>query len=416
MNEELKILDKIASTSSKLDKAQLLVSNNTNTRLADLLDAVFNYKRKFFIKKLEMPLPHEEELDNHDDFIKILKVLESGMHRGDSAKNIVEQFFILCNEQQQLWYYRVLTKDLKAGFSVDTAIENGFDKIPVFDVMLAKDGKLNKNLDTLMKSGGYASKKMDGYRCLADVRDGFCTLFSRNGTEYANFQSIEQQLVKCFPTDKYIFDGEIMSDDFQSMQKSAFANKRGTTIGDVKYHIFDIIPVAEWDSGKFKETKSARYARLKKMFDDGIFKETNMVLVEHEFVNSYSKILELEAKWLAEGFEGAMWVPDVPYYLGKKSNKMLKFKTFKSQDVRILGFNEGEAGSKFEGTLGCVTVMQENGLPCDCGSGFNDADRAHIWANQKSFISKMFEAKYQELTPDGKMRFPVFIRWRNDKK
>ncbi len=410
---ELNILETIESTSKTSLKSATLQNNNTNSRLADLIDAALNYKRKFFIKKVDMPNPIANEEDLHCEFIQLLNVLESASHRGDAAKQMVESFFAKCTNSQQKWYYRVLTKDLKAGFSAETAKKCGFD-VPLFDVQLAKDGKLNKKLETLMKSGGYASKKFDGYRCLADIDGDTCTLYSRSGTVYVNFPDIEQALIETFRgKGRTILDGEIMSDNFQAMQRSAFASSRGTTVGDVKYHIFDTVPVTEWETQVFSTKKSQRYKTLKDMFDTGVISKPNLVLVEHTYVNSVDDILKLEKQWLSEGYEGAMWVPDIPYYLGKKSNKMLKFKTFQSEDVTIIGFNKGEAGTKYENTLGSFICRQENGKTCDCGSGLSDEDRDYIWNHQSEFLGRIFEAKYQEKSQHDCMRFPIFKRWRD---
>ena len=408
---ELQILTAISNVSSKNAKIDLLKAACNNTRMQDLLDAAFNYNRKFLIKNWNITTPTLIEQDKHSEFIHLIKYLESGEGRGDTAKTKVEHFFSELSSEQQKWYSRIIRKDLKAGFSAETAAKCGFD-IPIFNVMLAKDGNKMKNLSTFIAKGGYASKKLDGYRCLAFVINGEVTLYSRNGTIYENFPSIEQALQQCCGTDNYIFDGEIMSDDFQSMQKSAFASKRGTTVGDVKYHIFDLIPHNEWVNQKFITKKSLRINNLCNFFENHV--DTSLLQqVEQELVDSLSSLKNKEQLYTSQGYEGAMFVPDIPYYFGKKANKMIKIKTMLSMEVEITGFNEGEANSKYAGTLGAFTVKQENGLTCKVGSGLSDDDRNYIWSNLDKFIGRIFEAKYQELSNDNIMRFPVFIRWRD---
>ena len=281
--------------------------------------------------------------------------------------------------------------------------------------MLAKDGKICKKLDEMIATGGYVSKKFDGYRCLAEVDSGAVTLYSRNGTIYDNFPSVVEALSKVFPVGKHVFDGEIMSDDFQSMQKTAFAGKKGRQVGDVKYCIFDCVPHQEWITGKFKTNKKERITWLKLSTED-IALPKQLEIVEQKWVDSMDEIKKLEREYIAQGFEGAMFLPNIPYYVGKKSNKMLKFKTMVSQDVEIVGFYNGDADSKYKDILGGLTVKQEDGIFCDCGSGFSDADRDYIWNHQNEFMGRIFEAKYQEIGSNGKMRFPIFTRWRDDKK
>ena len=411
---ELSILEQIDGVSGKNDKLKILKDNKDNKRLATLLDAALNFNRKFHIKKFdENQVKCDEIPDNYSYFTEIvLDKLENRHWTGNDAIECVENFFKLCNPLEQKWYARILRKDLKAGFSVDTAVKAGFKNIPTFDVMLAKDGNKQKKLEELVSEGVYISPKLDGYRCLAVVDNGNVTLYSRNGTEYINFPTIVESLQKCFPTGQYVFDGEIMSDDFQSMQKSAFANKRQTTVGDVNFSIFGYIPFSEWAAQKFKmltiDRMEALYA-LSNKFD------SNLKLVQQIREFDLSRVYELQAYFEKQGYEGAMALPNIPYYLGKKTNTLVKFKTMQSQDCVVTGIYEGKPGTRLEGSMGGIIVRQENGETCDCGSGFTDEDRKVMWENPELYIGNIVEIKYQELSKDGIMRFPIFMRWRNDK-
>lgn len=410
---ELRILQELESASGKNDKARILETNKDNQRLFELLDAGLNFFRKFHIHKFDMPhaVSDSHEVDVHANFLFTLSELENRNVTGNDAKSLVESFFGVCTAEQQKWYTRVIQKDLKIGVSVKTAAK--YFNIPTFDVMLATDGKKCKKLGQIIEGGVYASPKLDGYRCLAVIAGGSVTLYSRNGSVYTNFPIIEQQLLSMVSEDiNLVLDGEIMSDDFQSMQQSAFASTRGTTVGDVTFHIFDYIPYSEWQSGKFKMKKSDRLTLLNKM-DKVIKGRDNIVLVDQERVDSIDRVLQLEKQYMALGYEGVMVVPDIPYYKGRKSNKLMKFKTMLSQDCEIVGFYEGTAGTRNEGRLGGLVLKQENGLTCECGSGFSDEDRDYIWRNQSQFLGRTAEVKYQELTNHNVMRFPIFMRWRD---
>jgi DNA ligase-1 len=415
MTNEFQILQSLEQATGKNEKADILNSNKDNQRLFELLDAGLNFFRKFHIHKFDTPksLNLLSDAHAHVELMKVLNELENRQVTGNSAISRVESFLELCSKEQQKWYSRVINKDLKIGVSVKTAAKY-FD-IPTFDVMLATDGKKCKKLGQIIEGGVYASPKLDGYRCLAVIAGGSVTLYSRNGSVYTNFPIIEEQLLSMVSEDvNLILDGEIMSDDFQSMQQSAFASTRGTTVGDVTFHIFDFIPYSEWQSGKFKMKKSDRLTLLNKM-DKVIKGRNNIVLVDQERVDSIDRVLQLEQKYMAMGYEGVMVVPDIPYYKGRKSNKLMKFKTMLSQDCEIVGFYEGTAGTRNEGRLGGLVLKQENGLTCECGSGFSDEDRDYIWNNQSQFLGRTAEIKYQELTNHNIMRFPIFMRWRDDK-
>lgn len=415
MLNELDVLQRIYCESSKNAKIDILRSNRDNAKLSDLIDAALNYNKTYNINKIELDestVTTSDEKDLHDEFMLLLNKLEKRVITGNIARSEISSFMNRCSNRQATWYMRVLRKDLKAGFSAETAVDAGFN-VPIFDVMLAKDGKSCSKLKEIVDKGVYASPKFDGYRCLAVINEGKVTLYSRSGTEFENFPSIIDSLERSFPSSSIVLDGEIMSDDFQAMQKSAFASKRGTTVGDVKYFVFGYVPYKEWVSKVFTMKTSER---LHELFNISKSFEDNVVLVDQKLINNLNDAYAYESECMSKGFEGAMLLPDIPYYLGKKSNKLLKLKTMQSQDCRVVGFYRGEDDSRNQDVLGGIEVVQENGVLCRCGSGFNDQDREYIWHNKDKFLGRIVEIKHQELTKDGTMRFPIFMRWRNDKK
>lgn len=410
---ELDVIELLSNTSSTTAKAKILQDNKGNQNLIELLEAAYNYKRKYFVKKFEAKLTKSDEsgfIDIHTMFIDMLKKLETRTIVGNEAKATVELFLSYCTPLQSKWYSRILRKDLKAGIATDEVAK--ITTIPVFDVLLAKDGKSCKKAAEIIAKGVYLSPKFDGYRCLAVIENNHVTLFSRNGTIYENFPAIEEALLKSFSNINIVFDGEIMSNDFQSMQKSAFASKRGTTVGDVKFHIFDTLDISEWNSLTFKEKKGSRYERLVSLSQSF---HTGLELVKQDLVFTMKEVLDAEILFMAQGHEGAMTCPDIPYWLGKKSNTMLKWKTMVSEDCEIIGFYEGKEDTRNRGRLGGFQLRQEDGQTCECGSGFSDEDRDYIWNNREEFLGRTVETKYQEKTNHGIMRFPVFIRYRDDK-
>lgn len=413
------ILEQLEKATGSNEKVKILKANKDNAELVDLLDAALNFKRKFFIKKFDMP----QRLDDgnpigHPEFMFLLDSLQRRAITGHEAKNAVQAVLSDCTEMQQKWYSRVILKDLKCNFGISLCEKAGIE-IPEFEVMLAKDGKECKKLKEILSAGVYASPKFNGYRCLAVSIDGEVTLYSRNGVEYLNFPSIVESLEKIgkeFGGD-FVLDGEIMSDDFNAMQQTALSSKSNKTVGDVYYAVFGWIPSEEWAAQEFVVPTQQRLERLNAWFGNfPVDYAPNIKLVEHKLLYTLEEALQYEKDCLALKYEGAMLLPNIPYYLGKKTNKLLKLKTFFSMDCPILEIYAGEAGKEFEHTMGGVTVMQENGVKCDCGSGWSIADRDYMWTHQNEFIGRIIEIQYQEIQkPHNRMQFPTFQRFRDDK-
>jgi DNA ligase 1 len=406
----LEVLELLENTSSTSEKQKILSVNKGNTELVELLDAALNFKRKFFVKKFS-PALGKGSGATHILFMKLLDSLSKREITGNAAREAVSSFMYFCNPLQLKWYSRILTKNLRAGFGLTEANKAGYN-IPDFDVMLAKDGKECKNLQKIVGEGVYVSPKLDGYRCLAICSFGEVQLYSRNGTIFENFPTIAETLESLCQDSSFILDGEIMSDDFNAMQQTAMSSKSKKSVGDVKYHVFGWIASDEFNTGNFKMPTKQRLDNLTAFFkaNPGL---TNVVQVQQDLVYKVDDILYLELQYLSQGLEGAMALPNIPYYLGKKSNRLMKFKTMLSQDCKVVGLYEGEG--KHAGRMGGLKLIQENGLPCDVGSGFTDEDREVIWKDPSCAVGRTAEVKFQELTPDGAMRFPVFMRWRNEK-
>lgn len=410
---EFEILEQIELTSGTNDKKAILKEHANNTRLFDLLNCAFNFFKKYHIKKVDVVGFNQITRDKHDEFMTILQILETRQVTGQAAKTLVENFLSDCDIKQQKWYTRVLQKDLKMGVSITTAQSCGFN-IPKFDVMLAKDAKKMKKAKSVVENGVYVSPKYDGYRCLAIWDGKEINLYSRNGSHYTNFPELHNALYEALQNaEPIVLDGEIMSNDFQSMQKSAFASVRGTTVGDMVYHVFGCIDYNEWIRDSFRMITSERLGYLQCYYETHLQNLPNVELVQQTYTNDWETILTLEAKYLEQGLEGAMALPaDCPYYKGRKTNKLMKFKTFHTMDCKVEEYYEGTG--KFIGTLGGIRVRQEDGKTlCGVGSGFTDADRDFIWRNFGEIQGRIAEIRYQEITDDGVMRFPTFVRWRD---
>jgi DNA ligase 1 len=116
--------------------------------------------------------------------------------------------------------------------------------------------------------------------------------------------------------------------------------------------------------------------------------------------------------WVSQGYEGIMVKDRSAVYNFGRNWSVMKFKAFFDADVRIIGFNEGTG--KHVGKLGSFQVDYK-GVMVRVGSGLNDELRDCIWENKNNFIDRIIEVRYQEETPDGSLRFPTFVCFRNDR-
>jgi len=186
--------------------------------------------------------------------------------------------------------------------------------------------------------------------------------------------------------------------------------KDDVDLRDTYLALFDYLPIEEWDSKETVLSCSDRYAELERRIQK---KTQHLKLVPRDKVTAeYAPIKELHDKYVAQGYEGAMVKDLDASYLFGRGHEVMKLKAFFDADLKIEGFIEGTG--KHEGKLGSVLVKYE-GVEVQIGSGFNDELREQIWADRDSFLGRVIECRYQEVTPDGSLRFPTFKCFRNDR-
>jgi len=94
-----------------------------------------------------------------------------------------------------------------------------------------------------------------------------------------------------------------------------------------------------------------------------------------------------------------------------------KLKPTKTVDCVVIGFTKSESDTKY-GALKAVQVAVRDNHKlvkiASVGSGFSDDFRWEI--KPETLLGRVCEVKYDCVAANGKLNFPRFIRWRDDKK
>jgi len=301
---------------------------------------------------------------------------------------------------------RILKSDLRCGAGT-TLFRKFIPEIPVHEPMLC-----GKDFDKFMKvAGSYdnvvTSIKLDGVRVWAIVTGESVRYVSRNGKEFPNFDIFNEHLVSIvkemnLTEPQVIFDGEVITKD-KDFQKglTQFRRLTGATKDIFEFRIFDIV-----SDKPFTE----RYELLKEYFVEDFEVNRPIVnLVYHSrHLNDKESIFKLLDQVIDEGEEGlVVKTLNGPYEM-KRSNHWCKLKRFYTEDLPVVGMEYGTG--KYKDKLGAL-ICDFNGVEVNVGSGYDDYERTELMLNMPSMI----EVKYQEITKDGSLRFPVFMRVREDK-
>ena len=352
------------------------------------------------------------------EFLTVSNSLESRDLTGNEARERVQS---LCdqatNEQWNDWYRRILIKDLRCGVTEKTINKHSQMKVPVFECMLADDSKKHEKK---LKGKVFLEPKLDGVRVIVvcDVNKDTVTLYSRNGKELINFPRIQEQFDSMLDQlpQSMVFDGEVMSDDFQALMKEIH-RKEGAQTDDAVLNLFDCLPLTEFKNGGYKLPLHTRKRELEQFKFGPNIKLVEWVQVDLD--NDYDRFVDYNKLCVDKGYEGIMVKPIEGPYECKRSSLWLKVKPFIEVSLKVIDVEEGTGRNA--GRLGALIVEgtdMDKFIRTNVGSGLTDQDRDEYWKSKDKLIGQIVEVRADAITQnqdaDGEwsLRFPRFLRFR----
>ena len=424
MNDPWKIIKELESDNSRLFKESVVEKNLNNLDFQEGLSMCLDPLITFGVKQVP-----ESEQDGDglkwDDFKKDVDLLIERERTGHAARDLIIDLMSSAKKDQwNDWYRRILIKDLRCGVSEKTVnnVAKRMDlefKVPIFSCMLAHDGAKHPKK---IKGDCLVEYKYDGVRVIAIVKNGKATLYSRNGKIFHNFPHIENALSKP-EYNNIVFDGEVMSDDFQALMKQVY-RKSGAQTDDAYLALFDILPLKEFNEGISKLSSIERKEELNKLsksFENAI-KLVDYEVINFDEKNGQDKFASMNKEALEKGFEGLMIKPNDNYYECKRSHAWLKIKPFIEVTLKIIDIQEGTG--KHSGKLGAFHVEGDDDgkfFSLSVGSGLTDEEREKFWASKDKLIGRLVEIRADAITQsiEGEhysLRFPRFKNFRGFKK
>ncbi|PZM78011.1 MAG: ATP-dependent DNA ligase [Candidatus Melainabacteria bacterium] len=291
------------------------------------------------------------------------------------------------------------------------------------------------------KEGWVFEPKFDGIRAIAYVSGGDVKILSRRGLDLT---SRYPELIESLEKNKndIVLDGEIVAFDekgrtsFQLLQQASGLRGRGALDRSkknipIRFYVFDILSV----DGKKTIAKplTDRKALLKRYLV-----ESNDVRRVDDLGTDGNKAF---LACMENGLEGVIAKKvDSLYLPGKRVPTWLKLKAAKTSEFLVCGYTEGK-GSREDSfgalVLGVINSDDQLVYAGSVGTGFNDSTREKLFKVMQPLKTStcpfsvrpmakaiaswlkpemVVEIKYAEWTMDNKLRMPVFLQVRTDKK
>jgi DNA ligase-1 len=421
MTKPWNIIQELESDNSRLKKEAIIrrESDAENIDFFNGVGAALDGFRTFGIQKVPTAKKDGKGL-NPALFWDMVKRMEDRTLTGNSMRDIVQE---MCDdskmEEWNDWYRRILIKDLRCGVTHKTVNKNSTIKVPVFECMLADDSKKHEKK---MTGDVYVEPKLDGVRVITicDVDKDEVRMYSRNGKELNNFPKIQEQFDSMLDqmSESMVFDGEVMSDDFQTLMREIH-RKGGAKTDDAVLNVFDCIPLWAFMEGGYSASLQTR----KEMMDEYEF-GPNISKVEFVRMNldeddGQKQFADYNKLCIDKGFEGIMVKPMAGVYECKRSSLWLKVKPFIEVSLTVKNVEEGTGRNA--GKLGALIVEGvDDGklIKTNVGSGLTDTDRETFWKAKDKLIGQIVEVRADAITQnqDSKdewsLRFPRFLRFR----
>lgn len=304
----------------------------------------------------------------------------------------------------------IIDKDIetRANSTLINKVMHNF--IPEFKVALAKAYE-EKAVD-FDRETWYASRKLDGVRCITRIENGNVSFFSRTGKDFETLSILADAILGA-GIDNLVLDGEIClvddngKEDFQGILKAI--RKKGGTIENPKYFIFDCLTPAEFDARESGTKLSERQQRIPTI--------QGCEALNHYEMFTESDLSAMQTKAKKFGWEGVMLRKDVGYK-GKRTSDLLKLKKFKDAEYKVIRtINDDmrffEDGKDVTRETMAAVVIYHKGYEVKVGSGFSKNEREVYYNDPDKIVGQMITVQYFEETTNQKdssisLRFPTF--------
>jgi len=245
-------------------------------------------------------------------------------------------------------------------------------------------------------------------------------MYSRNGKELNNFPKILEQFDDMLDqmSESMVFDGEVMSDDFQTLMREIH-RKGGAKTDDAILNVFDCLPLEEFKEGASPNNIKTRKILLDQFNFGPNISKVEFVKMDLDDDDGQKQFADYNKLCIDKGFEGIMVKPIKGIYECKRSSLWLKVKPFIEVSLTVVATEEGTGRNV--GKLGALIVEgKDDGkfIKTNVGSGLSDADREEFWTAKDKLIGQVVEVRAdaitqnQNATDEWSLRFPRFLRFR----
>lgn len=278
------------------------------------------------------------------------------------------------------------------------------------------------------RPGWVYEEKYDGYRIVAYKEGDRVTLLSRNAKDRTETFSVVAAAVASLPARTLALDGEVVLFDRRNVSRFQLLQNMGSP---PKYAVFDCL----YRDGRDlrNEPLTARRAEIEKVVGKPAGK-SNTIFLSARLADNGLKAYDVAKR---KGFEGVLAKDQSAPYIQGRSRLWLKFKVHQEDEFVVVGYT-APAGSRqhFGALLLGAYAGGKLHYVGKVGTGFSQDMLASLFRKFQPYVRAkptvidpprekgvtylaprlVAQIAYGEWTNDQKLRQPVFLGLRDDKK
>jgi len=274
------------------------------------------------------------------------------------------------------------------------------------------------------KPGWIYEEKYDGYRILAYKEGERVTLVSRNGNDRTATYASVARAIQQLGIGTLLLDGEVVAFDGQGISRFQLLQEGSKATA---YAVFDCLYSAGRDLRH--EALEIRRPAAESAIDNA-----KGLMISRRLAENGLEAFQAAKK---KGYEGIVAKDLSSPYIEGRSSKWLKVKLHQEEEMVIGGFTKPEGSRRYFGAL--LLGAYESGelrYVGKVGTGFNENTLASLYRKFKPLVQSkpafvdpprengvrylrpklVAQISFQEWTADRKLRQPVFLGLRDDKR
>ena len=272
--------------------------------------------------------------------------------------------------------------------------------------------------------GWIYEEKYDGYRILAYKEGDRVTLLSRNGNDRTATYASVARAIQQLRIPAVLLDGEIVAFDRKHISRFQLLQVGGSA---ATYAVFDCLYTPGRDLRA--ESLAIRRAAAESAIDN-----MKSLMLSRRLPDNGLQAYKIAKR---KGYEGLLAKDLSSPYIEGRSSKWLKVKVHQEEEMVIAGFTKPEGSRHYFGAL--LLGAYEHGklrYVGKVGTGFSDDILASLHRKFKALVAPksafvdpprekdvtylrpklVAQISFQEWTSDRKLRQPVFLGLRDDKR